>query len=373
MKIGILSMQRIQNFGSLLQAYALKNMLEKNGNEVSFIDIKYIEEDNGLLDGHQLDFSNEREKSGKKQVKSKLNKYFINRVKNLLRLKKQNALFEKFRSNFLFTNEPNSYYDMAVIGSDEVFNCMNSGYWGYTSQLFGNIPEAKKVVTYAASCGSTTFNSVPKKVKNSIQSAMSNIQLMSVRDENTLDFVSHFYNRKIVKNLDPVLVYDFSQEVDRAKIPKVRNRYCIIYSYGNRIHEKNEIDAIMRFCEENNLEPITVGGPQFWVKKHILCSPFECLKLFSEADFVITDTFHGTIFSIKYAQKFAVIIRDSNRNKLNDLISTLKCREHVVDEMSDLDNIYKVRKDNDEINRILNSEYNHSLNYLKECQKLNDE
>ena len=51
MRIGILSMQRIENFGSLLQAYALKKMLESFENEVSFIDIKYIEEDNELLNG----------------------------------------------------------------------------------------------------------------------------------------------------------------------------------------------------------------------------------------------------------------------------------------------------------------------------------
>ena len=60
MRIGILSMQRIENFGSLLQAYALKKMLESFENEVSFIDIKYIEEDNELLNGIQQDFSSEK-------------------------------------------------------------------------------------------------------------------------------------------------------------------------------------------------------------------------------------------------------------------------------------------------------------------------
>ena len=71
MKIGILSMQRIENFGSLLQAYALKKTLETFGNEVSFIDIQYIEEDNKLLNGVQQDFSFER--GGKRETFQRCN------------------------------------------------------------------------------------------------------------------------------------------------------------------------------------------------------------------------------------------------------------------------------------------------------------
>lgn len=368
MRIGILSMQRIENFGSLLQAYALKKMLESFENEVSFIDIKYIEEDNKLLNGIQQDFSSEKGEKSIKQFALKFNRYFFNRLRNLLRLKEQNMLFENFRQAELFDSVVVNQYDMVIIGSDEVFNCMSAGDWGYTSQLFGNIPEANKIVTYAASCGSTNFDYVPQRVKDSIVNAMQNISMFSVRDVNTIDFVSHFVNKKIEKNLDPVLVYDFSNEIDKVKLPETPQRYCIIYSYGNRIHDKKEINSIIEFCKKNNMEPVTIGGPQFWVKKHILCSPFQCLKLFSKAEFVITDTFHGTIFSIKYAKKFAVIIRDSNRNKLEDLVLTLKCEKHVVENISELGK-YDFMKDADGIREILKIEQQHTLDYLKECQK----
>ena len=369
MKIGILSMQRIENFGSLLQAYALKKTLETFGNEVSFIDIQYIEEDNKLLNGVQQDFSFERGGKSVKQFLLKFNKYFFNRLKNLTRLKKQNALFESFRQEKLFNGATVNQYDMAVIGSDEVFNCMSSGDWGYTSQLFGNIPEASKIVTYAASCGSTNYDSVPQKVKVSITNAMQNISKFSVRDANTIEFVSHFTDKKIEKNFDPVLIYDFSDEIDKVELPKTPQKYCIIYSYGNRICDKKEIKAIIEFCKKRQLTLVTVGGPQFWVKKHILCSPFQCLKLFQKADFVITDTFHGTIFSIKYAKRFAVIIRDSNRNKLKDLVLSLKCDKHVIKDGSELERAYNLIKNDEEIKDILKSGHQHTLEYLRECQK----
>ena len=80
MKICILSMQRVNNMGSLLQAYALKKILEMNGVEVSFIDIKYIEEDFKLLENYQLKFEKETEKTGILGKLSKIDRFFVNRI-----------------------------------------------------------------------------------------------------------------------------------------------------------------------------------------------------------------------------------------------------------------------------------------------------
>lgn len=367
MKIGILSMQRINNIGSLLQSYALKKVFEKMNVEVEFIDIKRNENEYALLDEY-------KNKNRKKNIIQhlgdkidKLDKYTFSR----LRLKKlnniQNQEFEKFRKEKLEIDKVSSSYDMCVIGSDEVFNCLNSGAWGFTSQLFGNVPEARKIITYAASCGETRYEELPVKISKCIKDSFEKISAFSARDKNTHEFISKLTDEKINDNLDPVLIYDFTEEIDKEpEILGLPEHYCVIYSYYNRIHTDKEINAIKTFCKKNKLVPIAVGAPQFWIKDYFTCTPFQCLKIFQKADFVITDTFHGTIFSAKYSKKYAVIVRESNRNKLLDLINKLKIEEHLIKDMNELqkENYFN---DYDMFQHIIEKEKLKTVKYLREA------
>lgn len=76
--------------------------------------------------------------------------------------------------------------------SDEVFNCLNTNGWGFTSQLFGNVSEANRVITYAASCGSTSYKDLPTKVAKRISEAFKGVTSFSTRDQNTHDFVANY-------------------------------------------------------------------------------------------------------------------------------------------------------------------------------------
>lgn len=362
MKIGILSMQRVENYGSLLQAYALKKTIELYDHDVCFVDIKYIRNDYDLLGNTKPSFI-EYEKKG--LTVSKIDKFlfyrFIHKFKNKYLLKE----FDEFRRKYLNIGKTESNYDLCVIGSDEVFNCLNREFWGFTSQLFGNVPEAKKIITYAASCGSTTFHKIPDRVIERIENTIKNISGYSVRDSNTKMFLTNFIEDNITENIDPVLFYDFDKEIDCANEINCPKHYCIIYGYSNRFRNKNEYKAILSFCKKRGLTPISLFGHQFWCRKFMICSPFECLKLFKNADFVITDTFHGTIFSIKYSRKFAVIVRESNKNKLEDLVNRMQINNHIVANMNDLDKIYEIEKDEKAINDILTVEKEKTINYLE--------
>ena len=153
MKICILSMQMVNNYGSLLQAYSLKKILEELGHTVSFLNIENNDDENRLLaTASHNNYSSEIERT------LKINKYIVNklilRFKELFSYKK----YDLFRSQYLGIAgfENNYQYDACVIGSDEVFNCLQHAPWGFTSQLFGNVPQASRVMTYAACCGATT-------------------------------------------------------------------------------------------------------------------------------------------------------------------------------------------------------------------------
>ncbi len=364
MDVAILSMQKVDNYGSVLQAYALKKMIEKYNVNVDFMDIKRIEEDNILSNKYMEDYTYELEKNGKFSKLPKVDKFFFYRARNIIYAKAKAYYFERFRKTYLNIRTTREHYDLSIIGSDEVFNCLNTKDWGFTSQLFGNIPESDHVITYAASCGATRYEKVPELMRNRIKNTFEQIENFSVRDENTYSFVQKLSNKNISNNLDPVLIYDFDNEVDKIILKHLPERYCVVYAYDNRIHQKDEIDAIIKFCKKNNLVPITVGGGQFWCKKNIVCSPFECLAIFKNAKFVITDTFHGTIFSAKYAPRFAVIERESNKNKLGDLINRLGLNKHLVRELSIIGDMNEYCKDVEAFNSIINKERVKTSDYL---------
>ena len=370
MKICILSMQRVPNFGSLLQSYALKHMLEALGHSVDFIDIEPNDADNDLLDGYRNCFSREGEPQGRLAAKiAKIDKYALNRIRIKILSNLQNKQFEAFRTSKLGmhdgTNE--GQYDYCVIGSDEVFNCLSGAPWGFTSQLFGNVRQAKRVITYAASCGATTYEKVPAAAAARIRDVFNRVAGFSVRDKNTFRFVSELSDKQVLEHMDPVVVANFDREIDEAMLPKnLPERYCVVYSYYNRICDENDISNIKAFCRAHDMKIIAVGAPQMWIKDYRVLNPFEMLKVFQNAAFVITDTFHGTIFSAKYSKRFAVMTRSSNENKLLDLIGRLGVEKHLIVSTKQLDTVYPFENKTEQILVLAEAERKRSMQYLND-------
>ena len=363
--VAILSMQAVNNFGSLIQAYSLKKMVESLGHEACFIDIERRPEDDELMKDHRVSYLSEMESGS---VASKLSdSYLINRFRNRSVSYRQDEVFNAFRDKYL-TPYQGGRIATCIIGSDEVFNCMQESPWGFTSQLFGNVENADKVITYAACCGYTDFLMVPEPVKDRIRESFRNIQAFSVRDTNTFEFVKSIRGSdNITFHLDPALLCDLSAEMDAEPVTNtLPQKYCLVYSYKNRIYEKDDIGCIETFCKEHGMEIIAVGMPQKWIKNFYAASPFELLKIFKNAAFVITDTFHGTIFSARFAEKFAVIVRDSNRNKLGDLTDRLGIKDHVVSGVKEIAGKYGITHDKNELNALLKREYERSTGYLRD-------
>ena len=361
-------MQRVNNFGSLLQSYSLKKILEELGHRVSFIDIKPNDDDRMLMEGYFETFSSESEKTNVVLNKlKKIDRYALNRIHIKILNSSQDIKFKEFQHRVLKLSEKsnNEKYDLCIIGSDEVFNCNTVSPWGFTSQLFGNVKQAERIITYAASCGSTKYENVPKKALKKIKDTLKNVSAFSVRDKNTFKFLKNFTDDDININLDPVLIGDFSKEIEHAeKNLKLPEKYCIVYSYYNRINNADEINSIKNFCKKHGFKIVTIGAPQMWVKNHMVLTPFEVLATFKNADFVYTDTFHGTIFSAKYSKKFAVMARNSNANKLLDLVERLNLNNYLISEDNDIEKIYAINKNEEEIETISIQAKDNALNYL---------
>ena len=107
----------------------------------------------------------------------------------------------------------------------------------------------------------------------------------------------------------------------KSEVPQIKDsNYILVYGYDNRLIEKKYVQEIKAFAKKHGKKLYAVGFFQDWCDKLIVASPLEVLGWVKQADYVVCETFHGTVFSIKYQKQFACIVRDSNRNKLGDLL-----------------------------------------------------
>jgi hypothetical protein len=367
-KVGILSMQRIVNYGSFLQAFGLKMLLEKLGHDVEFVD--YHIEKPLIVENH-----------------SQTHGFFLKVQKLLeafhydapLKHRLQFILYKKqFPKKYLhilgITPEMNYLpeLDALVIGSDEVFNCIQANpNVGYSLELFGKNQRAKKILTYAASFGNTTIEKLKKFGKDAeIGSCLKKFNAISVRDKNSGHIVSKLSDVQPEYHLDPVLAYDY---IGACKlIPKIKKKepYLILYAYSGRI-SREICDWISAYAKRKGMKIYAIGGVHRCADYFIDCSPFEVLAYFQNAEAVITDTFHGTIFSIITKRKFATLIRKSvknsygNEEKLSDLLERTGLHDRIAEDLDDIERVLKRAIDYTAVDKIINAERMKSEEYLK--------
>ena len=359
MKIGILSMQKIPNYGSFLQALSLKIQMEARGHDVYFIDIQK---------GRQI--VSPPNTVSLSELAGKLDNYVLKRIENVIFSRKMSRIHISDYVKYLETEKQltkGERFDLVIIGSDEVFNATAPSPWGFSPQLFGKIENADKVVSYAASCGRTNFADAQKYgIDGEIADALSNLDAISVRDKNTYDFVKSITGKDALMHLDPVFVSDYD---DRICEKKRKKQYLLVYAYVNRINDDEEITAIKDYAKAHNLDIVSVGTQQRWCSHNIAANAFELLSYVKNAACIVTDTFHGTVFSIKYNKQFVTLIRESNRNKLGGLLSTFDLMSRSVDSPEHLAEIMDKEIDFENANAIIATGREFTYKYFDEICK----
>lgn len=337
-RVGILSMQRIYNYGSFLQAYGLKSILESLGCDVQFVDYE---------PGECLIKTNASKKGVIRKVEKALEafRYEAPLKDKLAFIRYKRTYASRFYPMLGIADEPNlnPELDLLVVGSDEVFNCVqNNANVGFTPALFGAGSSAARKVTYAASFGNTTLEKLECFGKrNEVADYLKSFDAVSARDANTGAIVEVLTGRAPIYNLDPVLVYDFFGECSLIPSEVDEDRYMIAYGYSGRLTAE-ECAAIRAYADTHGLRVLNIGGVQSVCDRFVDCSPFEVLAYFKHADAVVTDTFHGTIFSAIAHTPFATFVRSSgygNFEKLADLMRRLGFDDRAAVSADDLGSI----------------------------------
>jgi hypothetical protein len=341
-----MSMQRIYNYGSSLQAYALRRLVEQVSSDarVTFVDYQ---------PGPPL-VTSVAHSEGRGRLTRALSK-----------IREYNDVDARLEDKVRFFNHKRSYatkyfpllgitseqnrdlaLDLQVIGSDEVFNCVQANAnVGYSRDLFGHRSPARRVISYAGSFGNTTLEKIEAAgIRSQLTEDFSRFEAISVRDRNSARLVEDLTGRAPDIHLDPTLVYDFDKE-NRVPADSLHPRpYIIVYGYSGRL-SREENAAIRRYADDIGARVLAFGGLQSSADEFVDCDPFTLLAYFRGAAAVITDTFHGTIFSIINEVPFATIIRRSsgtgygNEEKLGFLLEHLGLGSRALLDPSDLSNL----------------------------------
>lgn len=277
MKIGIITIFDAYNYGSFLQAFAMQSFLEENGHEVYMIDVRT-------------------------RVKSVIaQKYFAKSFKRtLLKLRR----FLAYRKDWKRLNIISCYkypdLDVALIGSDEVWNIENASF-DHSSLYYGSVPKAKRVIAYAPSLGYSTIKSYHGHL-DLCKSIKENISWFGTRDMFTESFLKDIGVIDVTRVCDPtILLYDKWRNLENSDTPLPKDDFLIYYSYKEDTPFK---DYILRFAKEKGLRVISIGFDYKWCDCQMIAAPFEFLRLVNNASYVVTSTYHGTLFSTMYKKKF---------------------------------------------------------------------
>ncbi len=360
-------MQRIANYGSFLQVYALKQLIEQQNCQVEFVDYRIetpivhekAEQKNPIARKIQKGFETIRYHAPltHKIAFIKYKQTFANRYLPLLGIS----------SEMNYTPE----LDCLVIGSDEVLNCIqkNSNV-GYSLELFGKNNRASKLISYAASFGNTTLKKLREYQKaDEIGGLLKQFDCISVRDNNSGKIVTELTGSKPVYHLDPVLAYDYMGCCDQIPDIKTTEKYLILYAYSGRISDQ-EADWIAAYAKRKHLKVYAIGGIQKCADRFVDCSPFEVLAYFKNAEEVITDTFHGSIFSTITHRRFTTIVRKSvgnaygNEEKLTDLLERLGLTSRMTTSMENIEKINAQAIDYETVDKIVGEQRLKTQQYL---------
>lgn len=299
--VGILTLPLHNNFGGILQAYALQHFLKKKGFNAFLIDRQYDE--NWFLN---LKYSIKRI-TNKKKFKSKKQKQLINanptKFINTYILPKT----EKITSNQELTKIINTHnFDAIVVGSDQVWRLEYSGDLKYN--MFLNFVQNTKTlkISYAASFGIDQWKHA-EDVTFEIKNLLKNFDAISVREDTGVALCKDIFDVNAIQHIDPTMLLnknEYIELVEKENEPQSAGDILVymLDTTGDRQLVINEIEGELK--GKTFIANKKDSNFEFDLQDAIYPTITSWLKGFIDAKYVIVDSFHGCVFSILFNKPF---------------------------------------------------------------------
>lgn len=332
--IGIITFQNANNYGAVYQAFALKKTVEKLGHQVEVIN--YDSPSMGLKNVQQRQF-----------------KEFIDGHLNLTR--------EYVSKQEIDTGN----FDAIISGSDQVWNPRLTG--GDMTYFLDFVPEHIRKVSYAASIGLNGDLFVEHKAV--FEKYVPSFSGISLREETHVEYIQSIAkDKEVIASIDPSLLLTSKEYLDAFNLPDNRSEdYIFVFSYAldPKMYDFANMLSLKSGYKIVALSPYNSGSYVNGTKVVKDVPPIKWLELFNKAKLVITDSFHGMMFSIVFNKPFyAYAPNRSNVARVRDVLKKLGLEDRKLTDITNVnDAVWKMDYTN--VNEILKNEREKSLEYLK--------
>lgn len=365
MKIAILTFHRALNYGALLQAFALQKILEYQGNQVEILDYR-----NDVIEKAYY-FPRLKERHNLKSIVK-----FILQGKSEIKRRENFEVFRNERlklSSNIYTKEnidkSNALYELFITGSDQVWNYKAHDFDGnYFLQFVKN---SNKKRSFAASIG---LNDVPREYEEQYFKFLNDFVLCSVREQQGLKILNRLGITKGRVDIDPTFLLKRDEWVECLGIKKSNERFIFAYYFEVTPELKSFVESLSKktgYCVrylgyalkapfECKCEAIKTAGP------------IEFVESMYNAEYIVTNSFHGTAFSINFNKRFYVELLKRGADVNSRLINILEYTgldKRKIDKFETVEAALEAEINWEIINKKMDVMRNTSMSYIREITK----
>ena len=322
MKCFIITIHHIHNFGSIFQAYALARFLQLNGYNPEIIDYR---------PGYY--------KLGKNKLKT-----IIGKILNLLSYHRRKKKFEAFISNHDNLSEKQFHdiseleksfrhnNDIFIAGGDQLWNDYH--HCGKDDSYKLTFTDSPRKIAYGTSMGRDNFSDEALKKLSVLVNGFNKIML---REQSTVAMLRKFTRIPVDHVIDPVGLLEVKEFSSLAVKPSSKEPYAVMY-----LADSGELlnSAIEFLSQKMGLKIVHICG----FKKKCFCDyfikdagPEEILGYIIHADFILSASFHATMFSLMFQKPFATLLPGKQTNaRINDLLKYVGLENRIIHSKEDL-------------------------------------
>ena len=365
MKAGIVTFNSAHNYGAVLQVYAMQEYLKSLGLEVDVINYRIKEIDNVYK------LYNIKSKKSKiiRGVKKVLKFFKVNAVERWRIEKRRN--FEYFINNVLNTTKPYQtlkeiqadflQYDILIAGSDQIWNTeLTKGFKPAYFLEFGN-KDARRV-SYAASIGN---DEIDNKYVLLYKRYLENFDFISVREESMKEIFKELTDKPITRVIDPTLLLDKEVYDNLKKETKYKGKdYIYVHYIGDDDKTYEIADKLSRTLGipivhnrrkglfENELDYLFRGSPE------------EFISVIENAKYIVTNSFHTTVFALIYEKDFITVPHAKRPARMQNLLEIAGLSNHLVEDVRIMPKLESLKIDYKDVKKRLLEERKGSVEFL---------
>lgn len=363
-KVGIITQHRVVNYGSVLQTYALQEKIKELGYVCEVIDY-YPERFTplGML----------------KRIKNKGDKFkksFLIRTAARVIIIPSYAI--RFHMFFKFLNnridmtsktyktekeleEENFGYDIYCTGSDQVWN------YGWNEKIeypyyLAFAPDSARKISYAASFGKSELE---REEMGETRKLLKRYDKILLRELSGVKIVDELGIEGSVNVLDPTLLLTGEDWRKISSGKYTDDKYILIYN----LNRNPRIDSYAKeLSAKTGLEVryLSYQLHEFYKNGKMFCNPQveDFLALIDGAQYVVTDSFHATAFSLNFNKEFVIVYPGKYSTRLQSILEILNLTNRVAKDEKDM-SILESRIDYNRVNALLDAERIRSLTWLR--------